>query len=77
MSDDPFERWNLAPVINASGTMTSLGASRVQPETLALVDRILASGLSLTVSTLPASDRRRRRPQCDLLICRLSNLSFP
>ncbi|MGI9421212.1 MAG: aminotransferase class V-fold PLP-dependent enzyme [Geminicoccaceae bacterium] len=43
MSDDPFERWNLTPVINASGTMTSLGASRVQPETRALVDRILDS----------------------------------
>ncbi|MEL6964176.1 MAG: hypothetical protein AAFO01_15590, partial [Pseudomonadota bacterium] len=43
MSDDPFERWNLTPVINASGTMTSLGASRVQPETRALVDQILAS----------------------------------
>ena len=43
MSDDPFERWDLTPVINASGTMTSLGASRVQPETRALVDRILGS----------------------------------
>ena len=43
MSDDPFARWGLTPVINASGTMTSLGASRVQPETRALVDRILAS----------------------------------
>jgi L-seryl-tRNA(Ser) seleniumtransferase len=43
MSDDPFQRWNLTPVINASGTMTSLGASRVHPETRALVDRILAS----------------------------------
>ena len=43
MSDDPFERWNLTPVINASGTMTSLGASRVPPQTRALVDHILAS----------------------------------
>ena len=43
MSGDPFERWNLTPVINASGTMTSLGASRVHPETRSLVDRILAS----------------------------------
>ena len=43
MSNDPFQRWNLTPVINASGTMTSLGASRVLPETRALVDRILAS----------------------------------
>ena len=43
MSNDPFARWNLTPVINASGTMTSLGASRVHPETRELVDRILAS----------------------------------
>ena len=43
MSTDPFDRWNLTPVINVSGTMTSLGASRVPPEARALVDRILAS----------------------------------
>lgn len=43
MTPDPFARWNLTPVINASGTMTSLGASRVAPETRALVDRILGS----------------------------------
>ena len=47
MTDDPFARWNLTPVINASGTMTSLGASRVAPETRALVDRILASFVSM------------------------------
>ncbi|MGH1477629.1 MAG: aminotransferase class V-fold PLP-dependent enzyme [Geminicoccales bacterium] len=43
MSTDPFDRWNLTPVINVSGTMTRLGASRVPPEARALVDRILAS----------------------------------
>lgn len=43
MTDDPFARWNLTPVINASGTMTSLGASRVAPEVRRPVDRILAS----------------------------------
>ena len=43
MSADPFDRWNLTPVINVSGTMTSLGASRVPEKTRALVDRILAS----------------------------------
>lgn len=43
MSTDPFDRWNLTPVINVSGTMTSLGASRVPPEARVLVDRILAS----------------------------------
>ena len=47
MTDDPFARWNLTPVINASGTMTSIGASRVAPETRALVDRILASFVSM------------------------------
>lgn len=47
MTDDPFARWNLTPVINASGTMTSLGASRVAPETRALVDRILGSFVSM------------------------------
>ncbi len=43
MTDDPFARWNLTPVINASGTMTGIGASRVPDEVRATVDRILAS----------------------------------
>ncbi|MCY4542249.1 MAG: hypothetical protein OXB95_07630 [Rhodobacteraceae bacterium] len=43
MTNDPFKRWNLTPIINASGTMTSIGASRVAPQTRALVDRILDS----------------------------------
>ena len=43
MTNDPFERWGLTPVINASGTMTSIGASRVPTEIRALVDGILGS----------------------------------
>ncbi len=43
MTGDPFTRWNLTPIINASGTMTGIGAARVAPETRALVDRILES----------------------------------
>lgn len=43
MTDDPFARWNLTPVINASGTMTGIGASRVPDGVRATVDRILAS----------------------------------
>jgi len=38
---DVMERWGLSPVINASGTMTSLGASRVSPAVRAVVDDIL------------------------------------
>ena len=41
MINDPFGRWNLTPIINASGTMTSIGASRVPHEVRALVDGIL------------------------------------
>ena len=43
MTDDPFARWHLTPVINASGTMTRIGASRVPRDVRACVDRILAS----------------------------------
>ena len=43
MTDDPFARWNLTPVINASGTMTAIGASRVPDDVRAAVDRILVS----------------------------------
>ena len=43
MTDDPFARWNLTPVINASGTMTAIGASRVPDDVRSVVDRILAS----------------------------------
>jgi L-seryl-tRNA(Ser) seleniumtransferase len=38
---DVVDRWGLRPVINAAGTMTSLGASRVSPEVRAVVDDIL------------------------------------
>ena len=47
MTTDPFERWNLTPVINASGTMTAIGASRVPDDVRATVDRILASFVSM------------------------------
>ena len=43
MTDDPFARWKLTPVINASGTMTGIGASRVPDDVRATVDRILAA----------------------------------
>ena len=43
MTVDPFLRWNLTPLVNASGTMTGIGASRVPDEVRATVDRILAS----------------------------------
>jgi len=35
MSDNVLQRWGLAPVINAAGTMTTIGASRVLPEVAA------------------------------------------
>jgi L-seryl-tRNA(Ser) seleniumtransferase len=38
---DVMKRWGLTPVINATGTMTSLGASRVAPEVRAAVDDVL------------------------------------
>ena len=43
MTDDSFARWNLTPIVNASGTMTGIGASRVPDDVRATVDRILAS----------------------------------
>ncbi len=43
MTDNPFARWNLTPIINACGTMTRIGASTVPEEVRACVDRILAS----------------------------------
>ncbi len=43
MTDDPFERWRLTPVINVTGTKTGIGASRVAAETRALVDQIMSS----------------------------------
>jgi L-seryl-tRNA(Ser) seleniumtransferase len=38
---DVMQRWGLTPVINAAGTMTSLGASRVPEVTRAAIDDIL------------------------------------
>lgn len=39
-ADDPFARWGLTPVINAAGTMTAIGASRVGEEVRIVVDQI-------------------------------------
>jgi L-seryl-tRNA(Ser) seleniumtransferase len=38
---DVMARWGLTPVINAAGTMTTLGASRVSPGVRAAVDDVL------------------------------------
>lgn len=43
MTDNPFKRWNLTSIINAAGTMTSIGASRVPADIRAVVDQILDS----------------------------------
>ncbi len=42
MTRDPFSHWGLTPVINASGTMTSIGASRVPEDVRGYVDTILS-----------------------------------
>ena len=47
MISDPFERWALTPVINACGTMTDLGASRVHEGVRAVVDGILGSHVGM------------------------------
>lgn len=47
MSENPFERWQLTPVINASGTMTSIGASRVPKAVREAVDRILGEFVTM------------------------------
>ena len=43
-----MERWGLTPVINAAGTMTTLGASRVAPEVRAAVDDVLGRFVKLS-----------------------------
>lgn len=53
---DTLSRWGLAPVINAAGTMTALGASRVAPEVRAVVDDIL--GRFVRMSDLQAAASR-------------------
>lgn len=53
---DVMKRWGLTPVINASGTMTTLGASRVAPEVRAAVDDIL--GRFVQISELHAVANR-------------------
>ena len=47
MTNDPFTRWNLTPIINVSGTMTSIGASRVPSEVRESVDFILSSFVNI------------------------------
>lgn len=44
---DTFDRWDLTPVINVSGTMTSIGASRVHPEVIQVVSNILGRFVSM------------------------------
>ena len=44
---DPFDRWDLTPVINVSGTMTSIGASRVHSEVIQVVSEILDRFVSM------------------------------
>ena len=44
---DPFDRWDLTPVINVSGTMTSIGASRVHSEVIEVVSKILDRFVSM------------------------------
>jgi uncharacterized pyridoxal phosphate-dependent enzyme len=44
---DVMKRWGLTPVINAAGTMTSLGASRVAPDIRMAVDDVLGRFVKL------------------------------
>ena len=53
---DVTRRWGLTPVINAAGTMTTLGASRVSPEVRAAVDDVL--GRFVKISELHALANR-------------------
>ena len=55
MNDNPFERWDLRSVINASGTMTSIGASRVLPEVRQVVNHILAEFVDMDTLQARAS----------------------
>lgn len=54
-----MKRWGLTPVINAAGTMTSLGASRVAPEVRAAVDDVL--GRFVRIEELHAQANRTIR----------------
>ena len=53
------ERWGLTPVINAAGTMTTLGASRAGPEVRAVVDDML--GRFVRIDDLHAAANRAIR----------------
>jgi len=52
---DPFARWSLTPVINAAGTMTGIGASRVLPEVREAVQAILGSFVEMDALQARAS----------------------
>jgi len=56
MTTDLFARWNLTPVINASGTMTGIGASRVPAEIRAVVDEVLGQFVGMDELQSLASD---------------------
>ena len=65
-SVDPLAPWDLTPVINVSGTMTSIGASRVEPEIAAVADAILQRFVSMDELQAKASDVKRGREQAIL-----------
>jgi len=46
-ADDLFAYWGLTRVINASGTMTSIGASRAAPQVIDVVAGILPHFVSI------------------------------
>lgn len=56
---DVSDRWGLTPVINASGTMTTLGASRVDAGVRAVVDEML--GRFVRIDELHAAANRAIR----------------
>lgn len=52
---DPFQRWSLTPVINVSGTMTSIGSCKVRKEVVAVVRQVLDKFLSMDELQVRAS----------------------
>ncbi len=53
---DIFKHWNLDHVINASGTMSSIGASKVKPEALDAIVGVLPEFVSMEQLQARASD---------------------
>jgi L-seryl-tRNA(Ser) seleniumtransferase len=51
MTDDIRRKIGLRPVINVSGTMTSLGASIVAPEAIAAMAAILPQFVDIMISS--------------------------